>query len=96
MLKHVVFMKFKPGVAEAAITDLQKSLQALPAIISEIRGFQCGRDIVRSERSFDFALTSDFDDLEAMQRYQVHPSHQAVVVKVKALSEAILAVDFNY
>lgn len=96
MLKHVVFMKFKPGTTEADITDLKKSLDALSGIISEIKGFQCGRDVVRSERSFDFALTSDFDDLEAMQRYQVHPSHQAVVAKVKALSETILAVDFNY
>lgn len=96
MLKHVVFMKFKTGTTEADITDLKKSLDALSAIISEIKGFQCGRDVVRSERSFDFALTSDFDDLEAMQRYQVHPSHLAVIAKVKALSETILAVDFNY
>jgi len=96
MLKHVVFMKFKPGTTDAQIADLKKSLDALSAIISEIRGFQCGRDVVRSERSYDFALTSDFDDLEAMQRYQVHPNHVAVVAKVKALSETILAVDFNY
>ncbi len=95
MLKHVVFMKFKEGVTDSQITDLEKSLAALPGAIEEIREFQFGRDVIRSERSYDFALVSAFDDLEALERYQVHPEHQKVVSKVRAASENILAVDFE-
>ena len=36
------------------------------------------------------------DDLEAMQRYQVHPEHLKVVAIVKRICAAVLAVDFNY
>ena len=95
MLKHVVFMKFKPGKEEAEIAELEKGLGALPAIIPEIKGYEFGRDVLRSPRSYDFALVSTFDDLDAMKRYQIHPDHQAVVRIVLELCESILAVDFE-
>jgi len=96
MLKHVVFMKFNKGVTDAEIANLGNALAGLPAKISEIRGLQFGRDIVRSERSYDFSLVSDFDNLEAMKRYQVHPAHLPVIAMVRSLSASILAVDFEY
>lgn len=95
MLKHVVFFKFKPEAEEAGIADLEKSLRALVGPIPEIRELLVGRDVVRSERSYDLALISAFDDLAAMNRYQVHPDHQAVVAKVKALCAGVVAVDFE-
>ena len=33
MLKHVVFFKFKQGIGEEEIVDLEKSLAALPPVI---------------------------------------------------------------
>lgn len=96
MLKHVVFMKFKQGTTEGEIQDLQKSLGALPAKISEIKEYQCGPDVLHTERSYDFALVSAFEDLDAMKRYQVHPDHVAILGKVRAMCESILAVDFTY
>ena len=94
MLKHVVFFKFKDGVGEEEIVDLEKSLAELPPVIPEILTYEFGRDIVRSERSYDLALVSTFKDLDAMQRYQKHPDHQVVLKKVNDLCESVLAVDF--
>jgi hypothetical protein len=94
MLKHVVFMKFKAGVSDADIKGLEEGLGSLPAVIPEIKGYEFGRDVVHSPRSYDFALVSSFDDLEAMKRYQVHPDHQVVIKKVLELCEGVLAVDF--
>jgi hypothetical protein len=96
MVKHVVFMKFKDGVTEADIAELEKNLGALPAKIPEIKGFQFGRDVVRSERSYDFALVSDFDTLETLMFYQVHSDHTPVIGMVRSMSASILAVDFEY
>lgn len=95
MLKHVVFMKFKPTATDAAIADMEAALGKLPGAIPEIKGYDFGRDIIHSERSYDFALVSTFDDLDAMKRYQVHPDHVLVLGKVKELCESILAVDFE-
>jgi hypothetical protein len=95
MLKHVVFMKFKEETTEAQIADLERSLGALPAGISEIKLYEFGRDIVHSERSYDFCLVSAFENLDALKRYQVHPDHVVVLNKVREMCSSILAVDFE-
>ena len=95
MLTHVVLFKFKPETSAAQAARLEAGLKGLPAVIAEIREFRVGRDVVRSERSYDLALVSAFDDLAAMQRYQVHPAHQEVVTLVKAFCAGVVAVDFD-
>ncbi|MGD1151629.1 MAG: Dabb family protein [Syntrophales bacterium] len=95
MIKHVVFMKFKAGVTEKDIADLEKAMAKLPGRIPEIKEYQFGRDIVRSERSYDFTLVSAFEDLDALKRYQPHPDHLPVPAKVKEMCETILVVDFK-
>jgi len=95
MLKHVVLMKFRAGVHEDEIAEIEQGLGGLPAVIPEIRGYDFGRDR-RPERAFDFALVSTFDDWAALDRYKPHPRHQAVLGKVKALCETVQAIDFEY
>ena len=94
MLTHVVLFKFKPETTAEQAAHLENGLKGLPALIPEIREFRVGRDVVRSERSYDLGLVSGFDDLAALQRYQVHPDHQQVVALVKALCAGVVAVDF--
>jgi hypothetical protein len=94
MLRHVVFFKFKEGVGEEQIADLESSLGALPPVIPEILSYEFGRDTVRSERSYDLALVSTFRNLESLHRYQKHPNHQMVLKKVNDLCGSVLVVDF--
>ena len=95
MLKHVVLFKFKPEIDASQIEHLAFGLGALPDVIPEIREFVFGHDVLHTERSYDFGLVSLFDDQAALQRYQVHPDHQAVVAIVKEICSAVVAVDFN-
>jgi hypothetical protein len=94
MLNHVVLMKFRPGVAEEAIRDLEKSLDQLPNKILDIKMYEFGRDILRSPRSYDFALVSLFANTTALERYQNHPDHLPVVAKIKSMCENVVTVDF--
>jgi hypothetical protein len=95
MITHVVMMKFKPGVSDEQITDLEESLDALPEKITEIQSYEFGRDIVGSERSYDFALVSVFANLETLRQYREHPAHLKVLQKLGGLCEKIWAVDFE-
>lgn len=96
MLRHIVFMKFKKGVDALQIEDMGKSLESLPGKIAEIKGFEFGPDILKSERSYDFALVASFADLDSLKSYQVHPDHIPVLQKVRSLCETILVVDFEW
>ena len=94
MLNHVVMMKFKPGVSDTDIGNLEQKLDDLPNKIVEIQMYEFGRDILHTERSYDFALVSLFANPEALQRYQVNPHHIEVVNLLKELCEHITTVDF--
>jgi hypothetical protein len=95
MIRHIIFFKFKPEITEPDIKKLEAGLGALPGLIPEIRSYEFGRDLVRSERSFDFALVSSFDDLESVKRYGVHPEHQKVLEHINAICSNIKSVDFE-
>jgi hypothetical protein len=95
MLNHVVLMKFKDGVQDAQIDDLENSLDALPNAIVEIQVYEFGRDVLHGERSYDFAIVSLFANLEALSRYQTHSEHLKVLEKIKALCTTVVTVDFE-
>ena len=94
MLNHVVLMKFKPEVSEQDVRELEKALDALPNKIMEIKMYEFGRDILKSERSYDFALVSLFANLSALKRYQEHAEHLPVAARIKSMCSSIATVDF--
>ena len=95
MINHVVLMKFKPGVGDTGIEELERILDELPNKIMEIHAYEFGRDLVHSPRSYDFALTALFANLEALDRYRNHPQHQPVLKKIQEICESVVSVDFE-
>lgn len=96
MIKHIVMLKFKKDAQETGIGELEKKLGALPGVIPEIKSYEFGRDVLRSERSYDFALVSVFKDIESLKIYQIHSRHQEVLKKVKDLCESVVVTDFVF
>ena len=95
MLNHVVLMKFKAGIPDTDIGELEKMLDDLPNKIAEIHSYEFGRDIISSERSYDFALVSLFANPEALERYQQHRQHRPVLKKIKKMCQNVATVDFE-
>ena len=94
MLNHVVLLKFKPGVAERDIKKLEELLDDLPNKISEILVYEFGRNIIPSERAYDFALVSLFANPESLERYRQDPVHLKVLDHIKDISVNIITADF--
>ncbi|MBW2370025.1 MAG: Dabb family protein [Deltaproteobacteria bacterium] len=94
MLKHVVLLKFKTDTTDMDIQDIEAGLAGLPGRIPEIKGYELGRDVVRSDRSYDFGLVSAFVDQAGLKAYQTHPDHVGVVNKIRIACDSIVAVDF--
>jgi hypothetical protein len=95
MITHVVMMKFKSDIDPQEIDELETLMDRLPDRIDEIQSYDFGRDVVRSERSYDFALVSIFANLDTLKHYQAHPEHQVVVKKLGSMCEHIVAVDYE-
>jgi quinol monooxygenase YgiN len=95
MIHHIVMLKFKPGIDEEQIDELAAMLDELPNKIIEIHLYEFGRDMLNTDRSYDFALVSLFANVQALGRYQKHPEHLRVLEKIDALCEDVKTVDFE-
>jgi len=83
MIKHIVIFKLKDQAEgctkEENAVKIKSILDSLPGKIEQIRDYEVGIDINKSERAFDIALYSSFDSLEDLQIYAKHPAHLEVV-----------------
>ncbi len=94
MIVHVVLFKLKDGSPESVAATV-KVLEGLRGRIPVLRELEVGADVLRTDRSFDLALTASFDSLEDLQAYQVHPAHQEVVAYIAGVRESVVAVDYE-
>lgn len=95
MIRHIVLFGRRKEVSDQQIEDLVTALNRLPATIPEIQRYEVRYDEVGGERSATFGLLSEFDDLEALQRYRDHPDHQAVLKTIRELTEWTKAWDYT-
>lgn len=95
MIAHIVLFKLKEPT-ESNIAAVRDMLLSMNGKLPMLRHLEAGADVVRSERSYDVALYTKFDNLADLQAYQIHPYHADTVVPLmKASCSAIVAVDYE-
>jgi len=95
MITHIVLFKLADPSAENLAATRSKLL-SMDGKIDLLRYLEVGVDLIRSERSYDIALTTRFDSLDDLQAYQIHPYHAGEVVPhMKAVCTSIVAVDYE-
>ncbi len=95
MVKHIVFFKLKEKTPEQA-EALKEKLLSLKKEIDLIRNLEVGINFKESERAYDVALLTDFDDEEALAAYATHPWHLKVIEYIKNVVSDSKVVDFKY
>lgn len=95
MIRHIVFFGVRPDVPAEQVDESIAALRGLPALIPEIRSYEVARDEIGGERSATFGLVSEFDDFDALQRYQTNPDHKAVASRAIALCDWVKAWDYT-
>ena len=99
MVKHIVLFKLKEELPatekQAVMNQFKEAIEARPAKISVIRKIEVGLNVNPAE-AWDIALYSEFDSLEDVKTYAVHPDH---VAAGKLLSDVKLnraCVDYEF
>ncbi len=99
MIKHIVFWRLKDsahGNDKATNARLIKAkVEALRGQIPGLLHIELGINVVVTDSSSDITLYSEFISLEALQGYQVHPLHQAIVPFVAEAQSERRVVDFE-
>jgi len=98
MVKHIVLFKLKDEVPAdkklAAMTSFKAAIEALPAKIPFIRKIEVGLNINPGE-TWSIALYSEFDTLEDVKAYAVHPDHVAAGKLLAEVKESRACVDYE-
>ncbi|MFT4211877.1 MAG: Dabb family protein [Microbacterium sp.] len=94
-IRHIVAWQLATGdTAERAAqaARITAELGALRGVVPEILEITVGPDIV-GDGNWDVALIVDVADRAALDAYQRHPAHQAVVAYVRSVVSGRVAVD---
>jgi len=94
LITHIVLFKLKDRSPESVAATAQV-LRDLEGRIPELRSIEVGIDVLRSERSYDIALTTTFESLEGLNAYQVHPEHKKVIAHMNEVRESSISVDYE-
>lgn len=94
MITHIVMFKLKDR-SEESVERTASVLRAMEGQIPVLRHLEVGVDVLRTERSYDIALVTKFESLEALNEYQVHPVHKKVIEHMNEVRESSIAVDYE-
>ncbi len=99
MIKHIVFWKLKDEAhgndKETNALLIKEKLEALNGKIEGLISVEVGINFLDSEANYDVALYSEVASKEALDVYQNHPLHQAILPFVREAVNSRVAVDYD-
>ncbi len=94
MIRHIVMFRIKDEFKDE-IPQLVENFKEMKGRIEGMLDLEAGADILHSERSYDLALTTVFEDRAAFDAYQTHPVHLPVKKRMHEVRSASVACDFE-
>ena len=95
MIRHTVLFKFRPDFPAEQRQAWTAGLDRMRGNIPGLLALTHGPDVIRSERSFDYAIVADFESVADIEAYNTHPLHEPLKKYSFPNSEQILSVDFE-
>ncbi len=98
MIKHIAMWRLKKiegKTKDDIASEIQAEVNKLPSLIKEIKTFEVGINVNPSERASDVVLLSEFESIESLKKYQVHPDHKKLVEHLGHLTAETRVVDYK-
>lgn len=99
MIKHIVCWKLKDEAngndKSANAKQIKEKLEALKGQIEGLVNIEVGINIPEYPANYDVVLYSEVESKEALDHYQNHPLHQAVLPFVREVVVSRVAVDYE-
>ena len=94
-LRKTTMKLAKPQGVKLVIKDIKAAIEALPPVIPSIRKIFVGQNINADEK-WDICLESEFDTLEDVKAYAVHPAHVAAAGILKEAKQDRACTDYIF
>lgn len=100
MIRHIVSFKFKEEAEGKTAREnglaAKEMLLGLMGKVPTLRKMEVGVDITEGTGNYTLCLISEFDDMEGLNVYAVHPEHLKVVDFIKKVNEGRSCVDYEF
>jgi hypothetical protein len=74
---------------------LKNAIEGLLGKVPELKSMEVGLNLNSKPAAYDLVLTSEFDSLETLDVYRVHPEHKKVLDLLYELMDSTAVVDYK-
>jgi hypothetical protein len=96
VIRHIVLWKLiaeDAGGKAESVAAIAGALEPLASVIPGITDLKVSANAAFLDTNWDVALVGDYESVEALEAYQVHPDHVAAAAVVRAHVSARACVD---
>ncbi len=98
MIRHLVMWRIQrteDRTKEENMMETKARLMGLSGQIEELKAITVGINFNPSDAAYDVVLETNFDTVEDLNAYQIHPKHEAVRDFVRMVATARVVVDYE-
>ena len=100
MIKHIVMFKFKATEEMSEYDNALEAKKRFEDVIKNVKELKKGELVINSadapESNYTIALICDFDDIEGLNAYQVHPAHVEFAKFIGTVKTDRACIDYEF
>ena len=79
MIRHTVMFRWSDTIADDHVACMAADLDAFVATLSGVVAYRHGPDAGLNDANWDYAITGDFESVDAYVTYRDHPDHRSFI-----------------
>lgn len=100
MIKHIVMFKLKEANGRSEYENALEAKERFNAVIAGVPQLKAGEAVINSDKApqdnYTISLICDFDSIDDLNAYQVHPVHKEFGAFIAKIKEARACIDYEY
>ena len=100
MIRHIVMFRLKDTDGKTALENAAEAKKRFNNVIENVETLRKGQLVINSEKApqdnFTISLICDFDDIDGLNAYQVHPAHIEFAKFLGTVKTDRACIDYEY
>ncbi len=100
MIKHIVMFKLKAAEGRTEYENALEAKKRFDKVIEGVDALKRGELVINSKEAPDsnytVALICEFDDIDGLNAYQVHPIHKEFGAFISGIKTDRACIDYEY
>ncbi|MBQ8297449.1 MAG: Dabb family protein [Ruminococcus sp.] len=100
MIKHIVMFKLREANGKSEYDNALEAKERFDAVIAGVPQLKAGELVINSkdapQDNYTISLICDFDSIDDLNAYQVHPEHKKFGAFIAEIKEARACIDYEY